>query len=343
MATIDDVVKVTIVKEANTTTIRDLNTILILSEHENFTDDFRIYTNLSDMIDDGFLTTEFAYIAAQRVFAQDPRPSKVVVGVKDDAETYVEAIVRTRAATAQWIFLVTDAATDAEKEAIADYVETTDIKYVYSDSNEDTLTSDTTNLPAKLKAKSYDNSFAIYRKDAAVAAEAAYVGRFSSEVIGSNLWIYKELDGLVAESFTATEESFLQAHNIQYYTTVNGDPVVFGNGVVAGGEFIDVILGALWIKIRMQEALWLLFKTNSKILYTNGGIALIEAKIIEVLKLAVKYNILTEDDPLQISVPNANTVGSTQRATRVLKDVTFRARLAGAIQKIDGIVGTIYA
>lgn len=94
-------------------------------------------------------------------------------------------------------------------------------------------------------------------------------------------------------------------------------------------EFIDVILGALWIKIRMQENVWNLFKINSRILYTNAGIAMIESKISETLRQAVVYGILTDDDPIQISVPDANKLSSTQRSTRILTDVTFRARLAG--------------
>ena len=43
--------------------------------------DYRIYESTTDMLEDGFVTSDAAYVAAQRFSpAQDPRPSKVVVG-----------------------------------------------------------------------------------------------------------------------------------------------------------------------------------------------------------------------------------------------------------------------
>ena len=81
------------------------------------------------------------------------------------------------------------------KEAIADYVETQSrMFYVFSDSNADTYTVATTDIFSKLKAKGYDRSFGIYTKDGVGNAmiEAAWVGRFSAEPIGSAIWIYKD-------------------------------------------------------------------------------------------------------------------------------------------------------
>lgn len=348
MATIDNVVKVEIVRQSNNVTVRDLETILFLTKHTRFTadEDYRNYESTTAMLEDGFLTTDAAYIAAQRVFAQDPRPSKVVVGVVKDGETYVEALVRQQGAYNKFLYVITDAATDAEKEAIADYVETQSrMFYVFSDSNASTYTSATTDIFSKLKAKGYDRSFGIYTKDGVgnTMIEAAWVGRFSAEPIGSAIWIYKELDGIIADGYTATEESYLQSKNANYYTTVEDESVVFGEGKVAGGEFVDVLLGSVWLEVRMGERIWGLIKAQNKINYTNAGISMIEIKMREVLDEAVAMQILTADDPIRVVVPNANNIPSSTRNTRILSGITFEARLAGAIQKVDGIRGTVYA
>lgn len=348
MATIDNVVKVEVVRQSNNVTVRDLETILFLTKHTRFTadEDYRIYESTTAMLEDGFLTTDTAYIAAQRVFAQDPRPSKVVVGVVKDGETYVEALVRQQGAYNKFLYVITDAATDAEKEAIADYVETQSrMFYVFSDSNVATYTVATTDIFSKLKAKGYDRSFGIYTKDGVGNAmiEAAWVGRFSAEPIGSAIWIYKELDGIIADGYTATEESYLQSKNANYYTTVEDDSVVFGDGKVVGGEFADVLLGSVWLEVRMGERIWGLIKAQNKINYTNAGISMVEIKMREVLDEAVAMNILTADDPIRVVVPNANNIPSSTRNTRILSGITFEARLAGAIQKVDGIRGTVYA
>ena len=249
MATIDNVVKVEVVRQSNNVTVRDLETILALTKHTRFTEDedYRIYESTTAMLEDGFLTTDTAYIAAQRIFAQDPRPSKVVVGVVKDGETHVQALVRQQGAYNKFLYVITDADTDTEKEAIADYVETQSrMFYVFSDSNAATYTVATTDIFSKLKAKGYDRSFGIYTKDGVSNAmiEAAWVGRFSAEPIGSAIWIYKELDGIVADGYTATEESYLQSKNANYYTTVEDESVVFGENKVVGGEYIDYLLVA---------------------------------------------------------------------------------------------------
>lgn len=348
MATIDNVVKVEVVRQSNNVTVRDLETILFLTKHTRFTadEDYRIYESTTAMLEDGFLTTDAAYIAAQRVFAQDPRPSKAVVGVVKDGETYVQALVRQQGAYNKFLYVITDAATDAEKEAIADYVETQSrMFYVFSDSNAATYTVATTDIFSKLKAKGYDRSFGIYTKDGVANAmiEAAWVGRFSAEPIGSAIWIYKELDGIIADAYTATEESYLQSKNANYYTTVEDESVVFGENKVVGGEYIDVLLGATWVEVRMGERIWGLIKAQNKINYTNAGISMVEIKLREVLDEAVAMNILTADDPIRVVVPNANNIPSSTRNTRILSGITFEARLAGAIQKVDGIRGTVYA
>ena len=345
MATIDSVVKIQIKRQANNVTVRDLETILILTEHTRFEEAYRIYTSTSDMLEDGFLTSDKAFIAAQLIFSQDPRPSKVVVGKKLEADDYVVALTKQQAAYNKFFYVITDADTDVEKEAIATYVESQPrLFYVFSDSTAATLTTETTDIFSKLKAKSFARSFGIYSKNVAnVMIEAAWAGRFSAETIGSAVWVYKELDGIIPDSYSSTEEANLISKNANMYTYLEDDPVVYGEGKVVGGEWIDVLLGVTWIEVRMGERIWGLIKSQNKINYTNAGISMIEIKIREVLDEAVSMNILTADDEIIVRVPNANNIPSSTRNTRILSGITFEARLAGAIIKVDGIVGTVYA
>lgn len=345
MATIDSVVKIEIKRQTNQVTVRDLETMLILTAHTRFDEDYRIYENTADMIEDGFLVTDKAFIAAQLAFSQDPRPSKVVIGKKLDEESYVEAIVRQQGVYNKFFYVVTDAVDDTDKEAIATYVESQPrLIYAFSDSNEVTLTAATTDIFSTLKAKSFVKSFGIYTKNPDNAMiEAAYVARFSSEVIGSAVWIYKQLSGVTADAYSTTEENTLISKNANMYTNLEDDPVVYGQGKTVGGEWIDVILGVLWIEVRMGERIWGLIKNMNKISYTNAGLSMIEIKMREVLDEAVSMFILTADDEIKIKMPNANDIPSSIRNTRIVDGITFEARLDGAIIKVDGIVGTVYA
>lgn len=347
MLTIDQIVRVVIRRETSTKTVRDLQKIAILSEHTRFAETFRRYQSTTAMLADGFLTSDFAYIAANRIFSQDPQVKEIIVGKVVDGGTgvdYVSEITKLQSEAADWFFLITDATDDADKLAIANYIETQTAIYVFSDHNAATITNATTDIFSTMKEQSLMRSIGIHVKDAAVvAAEVALVGKFAVDVIGSNLWLHKTLTTLSAENFSSTEVGYLNGKNALYYTKVGADSVVEGMANVVGGEKIHVILGAIWLEVRIGEAFWNLLYTKNRILYTNGGIDQFKAVLVTILNQAVDNNILTGDTPFQITVPDANKLTSAERASGVLSKITFRARLAGAIIFVDAVEGTVYA
>lgn len=348
MLTIDQIVRVVIRRETSTKTVRDLQKIAILSEHTRFAETFRRYQSTTAMLADGFLTSDFAYIAANRIFSQDPQVKEIIVGkVVADGEgavDYVSEITKLQSEAADWFFLITDATDDADKLAIANYIETQTAIYVFSDHNTATITNATTDIFSTMKEQSLMRSIGIHVKDVAVvAAEAALVGKFVVDVIGSNLWLHKTLTTLSAENFNSTEVGYLNGKNALYYTKVGADSVVEGMANVVGGEKIHVILGAIWLEVRIGEAFWNLLYTKNRILYTNGGIDQFKAVLVTILNQAVDNNILTDDTPFQITVPDANKLTSAERASGILSKITFRARLAGAIIFVDAVEGTVYA
>ena len=351
MLQISDIVNVIINRETTSKTVRDLQTIAVLSKHTRFGTNelYRKYSSTTEMLSDGFTTTEYAYIAAQRIFSQNPQVREIVVGKvvaeQGGSVNYVNAVKNLQSATNEWFFLITDAVDDADKLTIAQYIETQTAMYVYSSSDVKALDgADTTDIFSKLKALNLMHSLGMFVRDTTVVSpESAWVGRFASAVIGSNAWIHKALTTLVAENFTRTEWSTLQSKNAHFYTKVGQDDSIEGSANVAGGEKLHVILGAIWLEIRLAERAWNLLYTKDRINYTNSGIELFKAEIVTVLNEAVRYNILTDDDGFTIQVPDANKLTSQERAIGYLRKITFRARLAGAILFVNAIEGTVYA
>lgn len=347
MLEIKDIVNVIINRETSSKTIRDLQTIAILSVHANFAGElYREYTSATDMITDGFLTTDYAYVAAQRVFSQNPQVRSVVVGkiTESVGVDYPAEISKLQSANNNWFFLITDAVDDADKEAIATYIEAETAVYVFSNNKADALLQATeTDIFSKIQAKGFVKSIGMHTKDVdVVAPEAAWVGRFASAIIGSNTWIHKSLTSLVPEAFTRTEMSVLKSKNAHFYTKVGQDPSIEGNANTLGGEKIHVILGAIWLEVRLSERVWNVLYTKDRLNYTNSSIELFRAEIVSVLNEAVNNNILTNEDSFSIQVPDANKLSSQERASGYLRKITFRARLAGAILFVDAIEGTVY-
>ena len=343
MASIQSIVSVSIERATNQATTQDLNTIAILTEHTRFGEDYKIYSSLTEMTEDGFLVGDKAYKYAQAAFSQNPRPPTLVVGKKAALDSYVEAIQELEAAYNQWLFLITDAESDADHTAIAAYIETTEKFYVIhsADADAPTVTAD---LGSALKALGYERTFGIYSSNAAIGVPAAgWLGRFAPQQLGSAIWIYKPITGITPDNFTTTQLTDLKAKNWNCYTTIEGSPVVFGENKVFGGEYIDVMLGVQWIITRMRERVWGTLLNSRKVSFDTAGIAKIESDIRSVLAEATDLGILAADFAPVITVPNALSLTSAQRNTRILTGVTFEARLAGAIQKVDGIRGTVFA
>lgn len=348
MLELKDIVNVVINRETSNKTTRDLQTIAVLSVHSNFsgTEVYREYTSTTALLEDGFLTTDYAYVSAQRIFSQNPQVRSIVVGKIVDAVgiDYVAEITKLQAANSNWFFLIADAIDDVDKLAIAEYIETQEAVYVLSDNKPATLLAETTtDIFTQIAAKSLVHSFGMVTKDVGVVApEAGWVGRFASAIIGSNTWIHKSIATLTAESFSRTEMSVLKSKNAHFYTSVGQDPSIEGNANSIGGEKIHVILGAIWLKVRLAERVWNVLYTKGRLNYTNLSIEVFKAEIVSVLNEAVNYNILTNDEGFSIQVPDANKLTSQERASGYLSKITFRARLAGAILFVDAIEGTVY-
>jgi len=345
MTAIQNIVQVAIDRQTNFPTIRDLNTIFVLSVHTRFAEDYRIYENAAAMLSDGFVVGDFAYKAVSAIFSQNPRPSKVVVGKKIAADTYTVAVNKAMAAYNQFLFLITDATLDADKLAIAALVETTEKFYITSSGAAAIIAGTAGHLFLQMKALSYTRTFYMYSSLSGTGApEAAWAGRFAPVDIGSTIWIYKPVVGITPENLTPTQEANLEACNANWYTTVDGDKqVMYGENKVASGEYIDVMLGVQWIITRMRERVWGTMLNAAKINYDNAGIGKIQSDVMTVLAEAVARNILSNTPQPIVTVPNALSLTSAERNTRNLSGVKFKARLAGAIQTTLNIEGVVYA
>lgn len=77
---VSDIVNVQITRESTAVTQAGFSTVMILGTHNVFPERIRFYTDIDDMVTDGFLTTTPEYKAATAVFAQTPRPVNLAIG-----------------------------------------------------------------------------------------------------------------------------------------------------------------------------------------------------------------------------------------------------------------------
>ena len=253
----------------------------------------------------------------------------------------VEEIISARDEDDDWYFLLDTTHTQLQAELIAAYIETQIKLYGYqtddSDSKDLVASGDTTSLMAVLKSQEYDRTFGLWVPTADLVDYklAAWVGVMAPKDPGSATWKFKTGNGISAVSLTTQEKKNIQDKNGNVYNAIAGANI-FEEGVVASGEFIDIIRGTDWIQVRVQENVFGLLIAEDKVPYDDDGIEAIGLQVEEILDQAVIRTILLggEDAPV-VTVPRRSETSKADRAARTLRDVEFSGFYAGAVHKAE--------
>lgn len=169
--------------------------------------------------------------------------------------------------------------------------------------------------------------------------DAAIAGLMLPTDPGSETWAFKTLSGVSVDSLTPGQRSNVLSYSANCYQSVAGVAIT-QMGYVSSGTFIDIVRGRDWLKTRLAEDVFELLASLIKVPFTDAGIAMVEGAIRGVLQEGVTVGLLASDPAPSVLVPRAADVSSTNKANRILPDVTFTATLAGAIHKVE-IDGTI--
>jgi hypothetical protein len=262
----------------------------------------------------------------------------------------------------QWYGLFIAGATDADHLAVAAYIEGANTKHAYGVSHQSAgvLSSvDTTNISYKLKQLGYRKTMSHY-SSSSLYAVVSMMARILTTDYNANKTVitlmYKTEPGIVAESINSTQMSALLANNCNVYTNYDNNTAIIQAGVVASGDFIDIIFGADWLAITIQNTIYnLLYSNPTKIPQTNQGNNIIITGIESVLAQGdvngllapgtwtqSGFGALSQGDFLPkgyyVYAPDIATQNPADRAAR--KSVTFQvaAKLAGAIHTVAVIV-----
>lgn len=255
-------------------------------------------------------------------------------------ETWVEALDAVSDANNMWFGLTTETHQTADVLALAAAIEARKKIYGVSTSSADVITSSTTDIASQLKTLGYDKTFIIYSSGADTQyPECGLMAYQLQEQPGSNTWAYKDIAGVPSDKLTGTATQNLLNKNVISFEEVGGARVTT-EGKMVGGEFIDVMVFALWLEARMTERIWFRLVNSKKIPYTAAGATIIESEIRAQLAEGVRVGGIAPAPAFQVFVPNVLSVEPNLRASRILEGITFEARLAGAIHKVK-IRGTV--
>jgi hypothetical protein len=280
-----------------------------------------IYSDLSEMLNDGFKTDSPLYRSALKLKSQSPCVTTFKIGQGDLNAVY-------EADSSFYGLLLAE----PTPELILKTAEWAENKRVL-------LGVDTKDFDNPLKEKSYRYTFSMYHPDPKEYAAAAFMGKLFPTQPGEATWAFKSLSSVKQYSLSTGQASQLDANNINRYTTIN-DVGVTLQGKCASGEYIDTIRGIDWLHARLQERIFMLLLKNKKIPYTDKGVDLVRCEIMGQLKEAISAGVLASQPEPTVSAPKVADIRDDDKAKRLLPNVSFSGTLAGAIHalKIEGVV-----
>lgn len=324
-----------------------------------------VYSSIDEVTDLGYVTmgtsAEPVGVAARVAFSQNPRPHCIciatisatpAVGEDEEGDAAVEApmtlddVLDLVGAYDGWYCICPVGLNAADTLKVIQWTETHNKICGYVDAN-----------PVNPIAATglYMRSFAVYPKESMVQTDGfipaenlygiavAFAVKAMSNHAGEETWAIKQLNAISPAQLSSVEINALTANNFNFVLNI-GSKIVTQNGKTNAGEWIDVVRFRDWLQSDMQIRVVNLLAVNPKIPYTDNGIALVENQMIASLKDGQKYGgiALTEydadDKPVAgftTSVPLAAELSSAQKASRVLEDCRFTARLAGAIHLVE--------
>lgn len=195
-----------------------------------------------------------------------------------------------------------------------------------------------TSLCTTLEGLEYDRTATILAEDQLEYPACAWIGRVLPKSPGSTTWKFKQLSGVTKSNLTSSQETAILADQGNFYSDLASVGMTF-NGTMASGEFIDVMQGVDWLTARLKERLFGILINADKVPYTDASVDRFISEIRAQLQSGVDVGFLAEGT-LVVTGPKVADVSAVDRAARLLPDLKFSARLAGAVHKVS-ISGTV--
>jgi hypothetical protein len=204
------------------------------------------------------------------------------------------------------------------------------------------------NVTNVFKDAGYNNTVALFHQAADQYIEMGYVGVNAPFDAGSVTWANVSITGggsstnpNTGKVLSSTYKTNLHNKNVNYVELDNNNPYV-RTGVSSGGEWIDTMRGVAWMENDLSATLknLLINQKGGKVGMTEIGEVQVREAVMSSLQRAVNRNFINED--FTVTVPQINSLDPSERATRILENVSFTATLQGAIHQIF-VTGSVSA
>jgi len=239
--------------------------------------------------------------------------------------------------------IIADAQSQSQIEPAATWIETAGKLYVAHTFDTDVTQDTSADVASVLQLSSIFRTSLIYHRNAAgTCPDAAWMGSVFPRDPGSVTWEFQELTGVVVDSLNSDQITELRSKNASYYVRVRGFNVTLYSRTAAG-EWMDVVRFIDKLKDDVGVDVFALLASLPKVPFTAGGISAIGGAVRGVGIRGQRIGGLDPDQELIVITPILAALDPSDIVNRILRDVTFNWRLAGAIHaaEIRGNVSSV--
>jgi hypothetical protein len=306
-----------------------------------------IITSPQDLVDTyGVLTTAPLYKAASTAFAQIPSLNRIFIGWDDAALDATVALNNIKAENNSWYAFCDVSHLNTRTLKMAQWAEANEKLYVtcLNDPNTAAVSpgTDTISVAHQLMQGQYFRTAWWYDPILTDFPDVAIAVHSFSKYPGQETWANQQLQGVPWVPMTETQAQNVFGKNGNTFEQFR-NVAITQNGKVSGGEWIDIIRFRDWlceeIKVNIFQQM-----IDNRIPYTDHGIGVIRSRLAESLDFGVRRGGIAPPEvdingklipSYTIEVPLAATVSANNKANRLLQDVYFTARVAGAIHVVE--------
>jgi len=310
----------------------------------------RVITDPDELLAPGLDITPASplYKAASVAFSQTPTINRLFVGRRDPEEGAAAAMAAIRAENQMWYGVSDVTHTGSDVIAFAQWAEANDRLFLTTLSEPESIGAGGTGLASQLKAGNYFRTAWWYNSDPEEFPEVGNAARAFTVPPGGETWANMRISAVTSTPLTETAYLNLTAKNGNSFEPFRNIAIT-QNGRTAGGEWIDIIRFRDWLCEEIRTRVFTAMVDN-RIPFTDPGISIIRQQVTAALDLGVRRKGIAPPEvdadtdkvipSYTVYVPPASQISSIDKANRILRDVSFTARLAGAIHATE-IRGTL--
>lgn len=210
----------------------------------------------------------------------------------------------------------------------------------YSSEDVTAIAASTTDVFAVLQGLSRDRSTGIYSATAFEYPEAGWFGLQLPKDGGTTNWKFRTISGATPSILDGSAYTNLKSKNANFIETIGGKNIISSEGVVASGEYVDIIRGVDVTKAEIAEDTYGYLSSQEKVPFTNPGMIATANPTQAVLTRKANIGLYVLDTII-VNIPDVSEISTTDKANRQFKGTTFSAQFQGAINFVE-IKGVVY-